>query len=475
MRSFVSRSFLIFAITLSGCASIVPSSGSRTLANFAPQASLSERNPVIVIHGTLGSKLVDDQTGRVIWGAFGRPAANPSLPSGARSTALPMAPGVPLSQLRNSVRSDGALEAFEVTAFRFPLEIRSYTQILKSLDAGGYRHQVSSQNNDAVLGDDYPTCFQFDFDWRRDISENAVRLHEFIGEKRAYVEEQRRLRGRATEGVKFNIVAHSMGGLLTRYYLRYGAQPLPDDGSLPNITWDGCQCVEQAILIGTPNAGSALAFLNLLKGTSIGPLLPKYAPALVGTMPAIYQLLPRSRHGVLVDAADHNHQLDIFDPQLWHAMQWGLASPNQDWILRMLLPTVSDRNSRFAIALDHQSKCLMRAGQFHAAIDIPASPPSGLSLHLFAGDSIMTDAVLAVDLQTGKTNPIQKAPGDGVTTFASAAALESLSNASPQFVSTIAWKTLLRPRADHLGLTQDTVFTRNILPLLEPQANPAQP
>ena len=39
-------------------------------------------------------------------------------------------------------------------------------------------------------GDDHFTCFQFDYDWRRDNVENAKRLLAFIEEKRAYVQEQ---------------------------------------------------------------------------------------------------------------------------------------------------------------------------------------------------------------------------------------------------------------------------------------------
>jgi triacylglycerol esterase/lipase EstA (alpha/beta hydrolase family) len=50
--------------------------------------------------------------------------------------------------------------------------------------------------------------------------------------------------------VKFDIVAHSMGGLVARYYLRYGTQDLPPDGSLPELTWAGAQYVDNLIMVG---------------------------------------------------------------------------------------------------------------------------------------------------------------------------------------------------------------------------------
>ncbi len=41
-------------------------------------------NPVIVIPGILGSKLIDPASGRTVWGAFGGGAANPQKSDGAR-------------------------------------------------------------------------------------------------------------------------------------------------------------------------------------------------------------------------------------------------------------------------------------------------------------------------------------------------------------------------------------------------------
>ena len=116
--------------------------------------------------------------------------------------------------------------------------------------------------------------------------------------------------------VRFDIAAHSMGGLVTRYFLMYGGQDLPADGSLPELTWEGANLVERVILIGTPNAGSARAFRDLVQGTRLAPILPYYSPALMGTFPSIYQLLPRPRHRPVVWDRDTERPVDILDPEV---------------------------------------------------------------------------------------------------------------------------------------------------------------
>ena len=85
-----------------------------------------------------------------------------------------------------------------------------------------------------------------------------------------------------------------MGGLVARYYLEYGAQPLPNDGSLPPLTWAGARYVDRVMLVGTPNAGSIKAIEQLVNGVRFAPILPKYHPAIIGTLPGVYQLLRAS-------------------------------------------------------------------------------------------------------------------------------------------------------------------------------------
>lgn len=428
-----------------------------------------ERNPIILIPGILGSKLIDSQSGQVAWGAFAGGYADPREPEGARLVALPIREGVSLSELGDTVVSDGALDRLRLVLFGLPIEMSAYYHILVALGIGGYRDEQLGTSGAIDYGDAHFTCFQFDHDWRRDNVENAKHLHEFILEKRAYVQAELEKRyGIANYDVKFDIVAHSMGGLIARYYLRYGPTDLPEDGSIPPVTWAGARYVERAILVAPPNAGSVKTLVRLVRGRKFGPFLPKYEPAILGTMPAIYQLLPRGRHGALVDAADPKRWIDnILSPKLWEDMGWGLAASDQDRVLQWLLPNIENPARRRRIALDHQRKCLNRAKQFTAALDVPASPPEGLTLSLIAGDASSTPAVVSLNTSNGGINVIEKGPGDGIVLRSSALMDERLGGDwSPTLVSPIKWTQVIFVSTGHLKMTKDPGFTDNILYLL---------
>ncbi len=467
---FISKNgcIIICLILLSACGSDdAPNLGG--LYSDLAKADNPDRNPIIVIPGVLGSKLVDTESGTVAWGEIGRGLENPKKDEEIRRIALPMHEGKTLQELRDSVITESVLESIKITIYGVTVEKNAYGNILASLGVGGFINENYGETKTIDYGERHYTSFQFAYDWRRDLVEAAKQLHEYILEKRSYVQKEIENRhGIKDKDVKFNIVAHSMGGLVARYYLRYGVADLPDDGSLPPLTWAGSRFVEQVVLIGTPNAGSIDTFRLLIEGSHLAPGLPSFDAAILGTMPALYQLLPRARHGHVVSGIEKNQEfMDPYDPILWKQMGWGLANPELDSTLQVLLPEVKDKETRIKIALSHQRKSLMRAKAFAQALDIPAVTPPGLSINLIAGDAVDTADVIKVNTETGELENYKSGPGDGKVLRSSALMDERVGSSNKGRLKTpIQWANVLFLFSDHLGLTTDPVFTDNILYML---------
>ena len=417
------------------------------------------RNPIIIVHGFLGANLIDRKSGKNVWGNFTGMNGFTLSDSRMRSLAIPMEMGVPLDKLKVNTVPDGALNSVDVKIMGVTFKESAYINLVNLLQDGGFQ----AEGQPLRKGRTYNTLFQFAYDWRRDLQWNAVKLHEFILKKRKYIQRQYKIRyGYDNYDVQFDLMGHSMGGLLSRYYLRFGTADLPPEGKKTDITWAGSKYVDRVIIIGTPNAGYLDTILEMVNGSD----MPPSPPALLGTWETYYQMMPvPSRRSVVYAGTDK--PVDLFDFNIWLKMKWGLADPRQADTLKILLPEVKDPVKRRRIALDHLQKCLKRAKLFVKVMAQKAIPPADVKLYLVMGNAVKTRRRAELDPETGKFTVVEYASGDGKVTRSSALFDERAGEEwVPFFRSPIAWESIIQLRAAHMGITTDPVFKDNVLFLL---------
>lgn len=426
------------------------------------------RNPVIIIHGLLGAK-ISGRDNKILWGNF----SPREIASGTnfRELAIPMKKGVPLPQLKNGTRPSGLLNQSEIRILGVQFALDNYDILVNSLIKAGYTPESK------VLPPDkhYPTLFVFYYDWRRDISENSAELHRFIKEKKEFLSE----RYKAVYGeqnrydIQFDLVGHSMGGLLARYYLRYGGKILPDEPcTLEKPDWSGADHVDKVIVIGTPNAGYADTLLELKNGLRLVSGIPAYPPALLGTFLSYYEMLP-APESKMIRKKSTGQSIDLFDIEVWKKYQWGLADPKQDQWLKDLLPEINTKEERREIALDHLQKSLVKAKLFREALAVNAEGyPPDISVWLIAGNTVETNALLEVD-ETGYVTVAERTAGDGKVTFSSCCQDSRAGGVwHPYMVTPVNWKAIYPVPGGHMGIMNtpffDTVLRHILLDIRNP-------
>jgi len=435
------------------------------------------RNPVIVIHGFLGSRLVDCNTKdkECVWGDFHlKDLITGYSDKELRDLSHPMEIGKSLPNLKDNICSVGMMNTFNLDLMGYNVKLDAYDKMIDILEFAGYvlHDKEKDLDNKKPLPKDknFYSLFTFNYDWRMDLPYNAAKLFDFITKIRKYLKEKYlEFYGIEDYNVQFDIMGHSMGGLLARYFLRFGAQDLPEDGSIPELNWKGSEYVDKLIIIGTPNAGYLDTCLELVNGLQIAKHTPIYPPAVIGTFPTYYQMMPLLSTKSVVYSNDINGDpVDIFDIQVWKDLKWGLANPNQYKILQKILPDVKSAFQRKKIALDHLEKCLKRAKQFTGAMRIYGDNPRDVSKYLFVGNAeVGTNRKASVDRKTGKLEVIEKEVGDGKILTASALMDERDGKEwEPFLISPIEWRTVIHLDDTHMGLTESDSFTYNIIYIL---------
>lgn len=328
----------------------------------------SGKTPIIIIPGLTGSDLVNSKTGEEVWFRARR--------SKDDDLRLPISPD--LSKNRDNLTVKGIIRKVEF--FKVLPEIEVYERLIDAVQTrGGYRE---AKWTTAARKDAQDTFYVFAYDWRLDNVENAQLLIRKI-------ETLKRRLGKPS--LKFNIVAHSMGGLIARYAAMYGGANLPT--GVPRPTWAGARNFDKIFLLGTPNEGSIMSLDALLNGFSyIGgglnlPFIQDISRFDAFTIPAIYQLLPHEGSLLAYDENLKPVTVDLYDPAEWEKYGWAVW---QDANFTKKFDASEQKNARpFFVAT------LARAKQFQAALDAGnASAKTSVSFYLIGGDCKPTPAAM---------------------------------------------------------------------------------
>lgn len=326
---------------------------------------------MIVIPGTLGTELINPKTGEIVW------------PSAFRTSqeGLPISPD--LASNHDDLVPGKIIETVKFA--KLLPEVYVYRDLLVALrQYAGYRD--GDWNNPSADGYQ-DTFYIFPYDWRQDNVSNARALIRRIAQLKTKL-------GRPD--LKFNIVAHSMGGLIARYAAMYGDADLPAGDGPIQPTWLGAAHIGKIVMIGVPNEGSADAFSTLIEGYSITeglrrriPLLNKLTAEDVVSTPAVFQLMP---HRQAVKFLDENLQplaVDLYDQEVWKRYGWSViySSPEFRRHYAGAAGPGTDGNGKSEDELDtYLAATLQRARRFHEALDAARDSSAPVTLLAIGGD-----------------------------------------------------------------------------------------
>ena len=372
------------------------------------------KNPVILIPGLSGSELKHKITNDRIWFK--------TIRSKSEDLRLPIVSD-PTKTGDDLIATDVLRE---VKIGPFPVT-DVYGGFIKAMETRGGYHE-ETWNAPSADGD-HDSLYVFAYDWRLDNVGNARILVRKIEALKKTLKKP---------NLKFDIVAHSMGGLISRYAAMYGDIDLPTGNRKPVVTWAGAKLFDKIILMGTPNEGSVLSLSNLISGFSLGglrldlPFVQDTSKFTVFTIPAAYQLLPAPGTIRAFDDKLEPITVDIYDPKVWAKYGWNAINDKKF----SSQYTAAERKAAPA----YFAAVLERARRLYQALGAAPGKTGGVMFYLLGADCKMaTDAmVIYRDKKSGnwktlfrpegftkedgskitsdQLKPLLQAPGDGVVT-----------------------------------------------------------
>ena len=442
--------FLILSIALAACGEVAPDL--RRLYSFQSPVLDRDTNkfqpPVVLVHGAFGSRLRNKENKNEVWpGSLRRILFNDytaiTLPIDAE-TLQPLPGGLEVSGITDRVAGQDF-----------------YGQIIHVLEEiGGFVR--TTPGTPAELGQ--KRYYVFEYDWRRDNVESARALDHYIEQIREDYQ---------NPTLKVDVIAHSMGGLITRYFVRYGTVDVLDDNEFP-VNNHGAEHLRRVILLGTPNLGSARAVNNLIGGMKVG--FNRIPTETLVTFPSGYQLLPHPLSDWIVTASGKTLKRDLFDSVLWDRFEFSIFSPEVEQRV------IKQHGAEYLATLKRYfHKHIERGRRFVWSLTVPV-PDHQIEYVVFGGDCNLTPARLLVEEIEGESvvrlwpkhikNPVpgidyerlMMEPGDGTVTKSSLLARQALDPTVPRHrYSFFPLKYPFFLCEDHSRLTENINFQDNLL------------
>ena len=453
-RSSVLASVLVVVVASSVSVGCMGSSKPDFSLLYSSRAVVASRPPVIVIPGVMGSRLRNRETKEEVW-----PGSLPSLATGASFRALALPVLEP-----NSLRSGSSLEPsglFDTLVGR-----SFYSDLVTALERYG-RYRCVDRLEAIDLSTD---CVLLAWDWRQDMVDAARLLGRTITRLRM---------ARFDDALRVDIVAHSAGGLVAQYYLRFGDRDVLDSPEPPAQT-SSVHEIDRLILIGAPNFGSIAAVRQAMFGKRFP--LGRVGAETLATFPGLPSLFPHPDAAWLIETDGMPVDLDLFSLTTWRDQGLGPFAPEVTGRLKARFRDLEAFN-RYRNALEANfQRALLRGQRFQRAMAEPLAATAA-SIHVFGSGCSPTPARCVVETEHGRLRmrahpgeiqhplpgidyrQLLLEPGDGSVTKSSLLGLPSLIDDRPSS-AVLPIRSVALLCSPHIRLGSDSTFLDNLLHVL---------
>ncbi len=370
--------FVLYAAVRIGSSILRQRADERALGQlYAGYRALPKKPATMFIPGMMASVLKDHVSGKVVYGNV--------FQGLIKELELPIN-GKTLRDNQDEVVAGGVVRTFK------------YIPGVLELDLNDRIAQVARKVGGFKTGQD---GFSYSWDWRRDLVEAAQQLDRTIQDIKVKT---------GQPDLKINLMCHSAGGLVARYYAKYGAVDVLDQES-PVPSYAGAKNISKIIMLGTPNAGAMESFMTLHQGLWL-PSVGRATAEMIFSMPALYEFMPLDGKKIFFDGRGKPLDVDLYDSANWELYGWSVFDPSlqakaREDLKKKLGEVDGERKFKEKLILQRRFIALVldRAKRFQAALwaGDPIEEKQKVRYIVFGGDRAPTlrAAILDRDAKGG--------------------------------------------------------------------------